>query len=175
MARSTAARIKKNTRHIFSDRARRVAVFLHLSFAGMYASYHRTFSLSVSFSFQFFFKCFTLCLIYPVSSIYSISSHFRQKSTVIPNSPRGARYDSTRSCIYDPQNGWSGGRSRGRRRLESQFRCSREMWPRARISLPRCTLPRCTRGRQTTRGALPFSLRLVLPFSRLSAWITRLS
>lgn len=42
------------------------------------------------------------------------------------------------------------GRSRERRRLESQFRCSREMWPRARISLPRCTLPRCMRGRQTT-------------------------
>lgn len=46
------------------------------------------------------------------------------------------------------------GRSRERRRLESQFRCSREMWPRARISLPRCTLPRRTWGRQTTtRGA----------------------
>lgn len=40
------------------------------------------------------------------------------------------------------------------RRLESQFRCSREMWPRARISLPRRTHSLVARGWQTTtRGA----------------------
>lgn len=70
-----------------------------------------------------------------------------------------ARYDSARSRIYDPQNG-----SPGRPRLESQFRCSREMWPRARISLPRRTpssrVWKATMGaegegsRQHTRGDL---------------------